>query len=134
MAKCEVCGRKAEIHHVVNRCQGGIDFNLNYKYLCSEHHRGDDGPHKNWRLDIQYKLEMQQRLWGTLYKEHYTLEEISEVLYINKNRVKKLMRSCKLYKEGYKKEDIILKLMGNKKYDSYMLEKYDDDFIPLFVG
>lgn len=134
MAKCEVCGRKAEIHHIVNRCQGGIDFSLNYKYLCSEHHRGGNGPHKNWRVDMHYKMEMQRYLCEILYKEYYTLEEIGEVLYINKNRAKKLMKSCKLHKEGYKKEDIILKLMGNKKYDSYMLEKYDDDFIPLIVG
>ena len=114
LAKCEVCGKKAEIHHVVNRCQGGIDFNLNYRYLCSEHHRGENGPHENWRTDLQYKLEMQESLWGILDKDFYNIDEISDALHINKSKTKKIIRSCRAYKEGYKKEDIIYKLMGNK--------------------
>ncbi|WP_027626782.1 HNH endonuclease [Clostridium lundense] len=132
MAKCEVCGRKAEIHHVVNKSQGGIDLPLNYKYLCSEHHRGKHGPHKDWKLDMQYKIEMQERLEEILYKDFYSLEELEELLEVNKSKVKRLIKSNKIYKEGYKKEDIIFLLMGNKRYEYRMLESYDD-FIPLFV-
>lgn len=133
MAKCEVCGKKAEIHHVVNKCQGGIDFHLNYKYLCAEHHRGKFGPHKDWRLDMQYKIEMQESLEKILYKDFYNLEELEELLSLNKNKMKRLIKNNKLYKEGYKKEDIIFVLMGKKRYEYIMLETYDDDFIPLFV-
>ncbi|GAA0718051.1 HNH endonuclease signature motif containing protein [Clostridium malenominatum] len=134
MARCEVCGKKAEIHHIVNRCQGGIDFDLNYKYLCSEHHRGENGPHKNWKIDLQYKLEMQENLCEILLKDFYNLEEISYILHINKNKTKKIMKHSKVYKEGYKKEDIIFKLMGNELYELNMLADYNDEFIPLFVG
>lgn len=134
LARCEVCGKKAEIHHIVNRCQGGIDFDLNYKYLCSEHHRGENGPHKNWKIDLQYKLEMQENLCEILLKDFYNLEEISYILHINKNKTKKIMKHSKVYKEGYKKEDIIFKLMGNELYELNMLADYNDEFIPLFVG
>lgn len=133
MTKCEVCGKRAEIHHIVNKCQSGIDFPLNYKYLCDEHHRGKYGPHKDWRLDIQYKLEMQENLEKILYKDFYSLEELESLLGLNKSKMKKLIKNNKIYKEGYKKEDIVLMIMGNKKYDYNMLEIYDDDFIPLFV-
>ncbi|WP_125152831.1 HNH endonuclease signature motif containing protein [Clostridium rectalis] len=133
MAKCEVCGKYAEVHHIINRCQGGLEFELNYKYLCSEHHRGEQGPHRNWALDIKYKLEMQGKLSILLCKEYYTIEELSKILNINKSKVKKTTKNIKRYKEGYKKQDILLKLMGNKIYSEYMLECYYD-FVPLIVG
>lgn len=134
LARCEVCGKRAEIHHIVNRCQGGIDFDLNYKYLCSEHHRGENSPHKNWKIDLQYKLEMQENLWEILLKDFYSLEELSHILNLNKNKTKKIMRHSKVYKEGYRKEDIVYKLMGNEIYELNMLADYNDEFIPLFVG
>lgn len=36
-----------EKHHIVFKSQGGLDFDLNYKYLDSNSHRGNLGPHKN---------------------------------------------------------------------------------------
>lgn len=77
---------------------------------------------------------MQENLERILFKDFYTLKELEELLHINKSKMKKIIRSHKVYKEGYKKEEIIFKLMGNKRYEYYMLESYDDDFIPLFVG
>ena len=132
MAKCEVCGARAEVHHIVNKCEGGIDYPLNYKYLCSEHHRGKEGPHKNYQVDIKYKLELQNKLKEILVKDYYNICELEILLHINKNKLKKMFKWYKIYKEGYRKEDIILKLMGGKIYSSYMLEEYDD-FIPLIV-
>lgn len=130
MAKCEVCGKNAEVHHIVNKCQGGIDFKFNYKYLCAEHHRGKTGPHKNKNIDIKYKLQMQYTLERVLYKDYYKIDELEKILFMNKSKLKKIFKNIKLYKEGYKKEDILYKLMGNKLYDEYMLEDYED-FIPL---
>lgn len=126
MYKCEICGREADIHHIVHKNEGGLDFPLNYKYLCPEHHRGKEGPHRNSKIDIEYKLELQERLERILYKDFYTTEELIEVLSLNKTKAKKFFKELKLYKEGYKKSDIIYRLMGKKKYNEYMLEDYYD--------
>lgn len=126
MLRCEICGKQADKHHIVYRSQGGVDFPINFRYLCSEHHRGKNGPHKNRRLDLEYKLEMQKNLEELLYKEYYTIEELSFLLEINKGMLKKLLKDYKLYKEGYKRADIIYRLMGKKLYTEEMLQEYYD--------
>lgn len=132
--KCEICGRDADIHHIVHKNEGGLDFPLNYKYLCCEHHRGKQGPHRNERTDLEYKLELQYRLENILRKNFYSFEELIDLLNLNKTKVKKLFSSLRLCKEGYKKEDIIYRLMGNHKYNEYMLEDYYDMMvINLFI-
>ncbi|WP_406543095.1 HNH endonuclease [Clostridium ljungdahlii] len=129
MLKCQICGKPADKHHIVYRYQGGVDFPLNFKYLCSEHHRGKSGPHKNRKLDLLYKVEMQQKLEKLLYKEFYMLDELVNLLQINKGMLKKLLKEYKLYKEGYRSFDVIYRLMGKKKYTEYMLQEYYD-----FIG
>jgi hypothetical protein len=44
------------------------------------------------------------------------------VLNINTNCLKKLVRNIKLFKEGYKTEDIVFNIMGKKAYNSEMIE------------
>jgi 5-methylcytosine-specific restriction endonuclease McrA len=90
--KCEICGKLADKHHIVYRSQGGVDFPLNFKYLCSEHHRGKNGPHKSRKIDLEYKLELQNKLEKLLYKEFYTLDELVKLIQINKGMLKKLLR------------------------------------------
>ncbi|MCM8711486.1 HNH endonuclease [Clostridium sp. SYSU_GA19001] len=126
MYKCEICGRKADIHHIVHKNEGGLDFPLNYKCLCPEHHRGKEGPHRNSKIDIEYKLELQDKLEGILSKDFYTIEELIELLSLNKTKAKKYFKELKLYKEGYRKSDVIYRLMGKKEYNEYMLEDYYD--------
>ena len=38
MEICEVkgCNQPGQRHHIVFRSQGGLDFKLNYKYLCPD--------------------------------------------------------------------------------------------------
>lgn len=127
--KCEICGRQADIHHIVHKNEGGLDFPLNYKCLCPEHHRGKEGPHRNHKIDIGYKLEMQDNLNNILYKEFYSSDELVGILELNKTKAKKFFRNLKVYKEGYKKSEIIYRLMGNKEYNEYMLEDYYDMMI-----
>lgn len=122
---CEVCNKKGDVHHIVFKCENGIDFPLNYKYLCPEHHRGKYGPHKNKSIDLKYKLQMQEKLFQILPKKYYKIEELCLLLQLNKSFLKKLFKNLKLYKEGYFKEDAILKLMGNKLYSEEMLDYYD---------
>ena len=126
LLKCQTCGKPADKHHIVYRSQGGLDFPLNFKYLCSEHHRGKNGPHKNKKIDLQYKLEMQKQLQKLLCKKFYRLDELTTLLQINKRMLKKLLKDYKLYKEGYKSIDVIYRLMGNKTYAEYMMEEYYD--------
>lgn len=130
--KCEICGREADIHHIVYKCEGGLDFPLNYKYLCVEHHRGKHGPHRDNKVDIEYKLELQENLEKLLRKDFYNLDELAEVIDLNKNKAKKLLKNLKLYKEGYEKSDIIYKLMGKERYDEIMLEDYYDIMVVNF--
>ena len=94
MLRCQICGKPAERHHIVYKSQGGVDFPLNFKYLCPEHHRGEYGPHKNRKLDLKYKLEMQHKLEKLLYKKFYTLDELITLLQINKGMLKKLLKDC----------------------------------------
>jgi len=122
--KCEVCGRTADKHHIVHRSQGGIDFPLNIKHLCHEHHRGKTGPHKNRTTDIQYKLELQDKLHTLLNKEFYKAEELADSLRINTGMARKLVKELKNHKEGYRSKDIIYRLMGEKEYHEYMLEEF----------
>ena len=121
MLKCEICGEPADKHHIVYKSQGGMEFPLNFRYLCSVHHRGPSGPHKNRSLDLEYKLDMQKKLENVLIKEYYTIEELVPLLNINKGMLKRLFKDCKESDEGFRKGDIIFRLMGRKKYDEGML-------------
>ena len=121
MLKCEICEEPADKHHIVYKSQGGIEFPLNFRYLCSVHHRGPSGPHKNRKLDLEYKLDMQKKLENVLIKEYYIIEELVPLLNINKGMIKRLFKDCKENHEGFRKRDIIFRLMGRKKYDEGML-------------
>ena len=59
-----------EKHHIVFKSQLGLDFELNYKYLTSEEHRGILGPHLNKSVDIAYKTEMEANLRRLLTDEY----------------------------------------------------------------
>ncbi len=127
MFKCEVCGNPADKHHIVYRSQGGIEFPLNFRYLCSEHHRGARGPHKDRRLDLEYKLHMQSKLEDILIEEVYAIEELVPLLNINKGMIKRLFKECKQNHMGLKKADIIFRLMGRKKYNEAMLLEVESE-------
>lgn len=47
------------------------------------------------------------------------------ILHINKRNAKQAVKFCRLYKEGYKKEDIIEGLMGGKLYSSDDIVDYE---------
>lgn len=121
MPLCEICNAPADIHHIVYRSEGGLDIELNYKYLCPKHHRGKYGPHHCKEVDLKYKLELQNKLFYILQKEYYSFKEIAHELNIPKNTLKRITRDLKIYKEGYKKIDIITKIMGNKLYSEEMI-------------
>lgn len=122
---CEICGQEADVHHIVQRSQGGYDFKLNYKYLCNTHHRGKKGPHFDKEIDLIYKLEFQNKLYELLPKKYYKSKELLNILELPPSSLRRLLKNLKQYKEGYDKEDIILKLMGGIKYTPEMLRQIE---------
>jgi hypothetical protein len=116
MQNCIICGEKGERHHIVFKSQGGIDIQVNYVYLCSEHHRGIMGPHKNREFDLELKLCMQQQLECILTKEYYTMKELIKLIGINPYHAKLISKQMHRYKFGYKRKNIIKRLMGNRLY------------------
>ena len=121
MSLCEICNSEADIHHIVHRSEGGFDIELNYKYLCSYHHRGKYGPHQSKEVDLRYKLDLQNKLFDILKKDYYAFKELALDLNIPKNTLKRITKNLKLYKEGYKKSDVIFKIMGEKFYSEEMI-------------
>lgn len=121
MLSCEICNAPADIHHIVHRSEGGFDIELNYKYLCPYHHRGKYGPHHSKEIDLRYKIDLQNKLYEILTKDYYYFKELSQILNIPNNTLKRITKDLRLYKEGYKKSDIIFKIMGNKFYTEEML-------------
>lgn len=116
MHKCVVCGKNGEKHHIVYKSQGWLDIPINYIYLCSEHHRELEGPHKNRTIDKQYKLSMQEKLFTILYKSYYNEEELKKLLKINPYQWGIIEKELHKYTNGYKKLHIIRRLMGGKLY------------------
>lgn len=105
-----------EKHHIVFRSQGGLDFELNYKYLTPEQHKGDNGPHLNKKTDLKYKKELQEKLEKILDKNYYSIEELTEILGLRERQAYKAFRKLPFHIEGLKKEDAIKRLMGGRFY------------------
>lgn len=124
MFRCDICGKTADKHHIVYRSHGGIDFPMNIMYLCNEHHRGKEGPHKNRNIDLQYKLQLKKKLEYTLNKSYFRSQELVDKLKINQGMIKRILKELKLYKEGYKTSDIVFRLMGNEDYQENTNEEF----------
>jgi len=104
-----------ERHHIVFKSQSGLDFELNYKRLTPEQHRGPNGPHMNRETDIRYKRELQKKLCKMFTDEYYTAKEIRKMLGIRPGQMK-AFRKLPQYSEGMKREDVIRRLMGGRLY------------------
>lgn len=117
---CEECGKPySELHHVIFKSQAKyLEYvPLNFKYLCHEHHRGNKSPHRCKKIDLQYKRELQAKINKMLDKDYYSLKELQSILNISKKEAERVVNKTALYKEGYKREDIIKRLLGGRSYD-----------------
>lgn len=116
---CERCNRTVtELHHIVYRSQAlyMANIKLNFMYLCPEHHRGNESPHMDKEIDFKYKYEMQEKLFQLFDKKYFTEKEIKELLETTSTEVKKITKKLPLYKEGYERLDIVIRLMGGRLY------------------
>jgi hypothetical protein len=118
MRFCEVCGcYNAEKHHVVFRSQGGLDFELNYKYLCADHHKGNYSPHKNRYVDLCYKKQMQEKLFNIFVGDEYSVAEAAFLIDCKEKDVAKRLKAAPRTASGnYESETIVRALMGGKLY------------------
>lgn len=116
MSHCVVCGKPGDTHHVIHKAEGGLETPLNYIYLCPEHHRGLMGPHRNSEVDLFYKLDMQKNLEDLFASKFYSAMEIRSLSQISNSNLKKFMKTNRLHKEGYERNDIIFFLMGGNIY------------------
>lgn len=105
-----------EKHHIIFKRQGGLDFELNYKYLKPEDHRGNLGPHRNRNIDLRYKKELEVKLRKLLTKEFYTTEELIQKLGLKKGQAYKAFRQIRKTSKGIYREDIIFRLLGHRYY------------------
>ena len=95
-----------------------LDYPLNIKQLGNSFscncHKGDNGPHHNEKKDLQYRQELQVKLQNIFSKNYYNGMEIKKLIQYTDKQIRLLTKLLKPYPEGYKKEDIIYKLMGDE--------------------
>lgn len=112
---CYICGEDASsYHHIVYRSENKalIKSELNLIPLCDKCHskiHSKDGEELNHKL----RLKLQNDLEFLFMKNYLTEQDIKEILEINDNACKLLLKSLEQYKEGYKREDILLACMGH---------------------
>ena len=119
MLPCEYpnCRKPGQKHHIVFRSQGGMNINVNYKYLCAEHHTGSKAAvHNNREYDLQLKREMQDRLFKIFNHDTYSIDEIAEKIGYDKRRLEKRFKTVSQISGRYKREDIVRHLMGDRLY------------------
>ena len=118
MKRCVICGRPAEEYNIVFRSKAAymVNVEINKKQLCEEHHRVNNSPHMNTKIDLQYKLELQKKLFEIFSKRFYSEKEIQALLDISETETKAIVKVLRRYKEGYDRLDIVVKCMGGKLY------------------
>jgi hypothetical protein len=107
-----------ELHHIIFKSKAPYMANVpvNFIYLIPEEHRGKNGPHHNRKKDLELKLMLQVKLRNKFSNSHYTLEQIKEILGVSTKIVERIVKPLKITKDGYLKEDIILRMMGGRFY------------------
>ena len=72
-------------------------------------------------IDGAFSEKGMNKLYDMLKKEYYSFKELALELDIPKNTLKRITKNLKLYKEGYKRSDVIFKIMGEKFYSEEMI-------------
>ena len=104
-----------EKHHIIFKSSGGLDFDLNYKYLTANNHRGNNGPHMNRETNLRYKRELEEKLRQLFTRESYLLSEVIELLGLDIKQAQKAFKRLESV-DGIEREDIIYKLLGDRYY------------------
>lgn len=118
MKLCEVigCMQMGQKHHIVFRSQGGLDIDVNFKYLCPEHHTGKESPHQDREIDLEFKREMQEKLYWLFREEEYTVDEIVRILGRDGNKIKRKFKKIRNRGGEYGRDEIVRAIMGGRIY------------------
>lgn len=107
----------AELHHIVFRSQGGLNFKLNLIPLSVEEHKGDDGPHKNRQRDLELKQWLQEQLFEMFQRDElYTLKEIASKLGMREKTLYKPFKRVDMTAGEYLGKNVVKRLMGGRFY------------------
>ncbi len=123
--KCVVCGKEGDTHHIIHKDEGGLEYPLNRIYLCNEHHRGINGPHRDPEVDMKYKKELQMTLHELFPDSFYREEDIRKRAKLSNSLLRTLVKTLKRDKEGFRKVDIIDFLMSGYQ----LVEDDEHDFL-----
>lgn len=113
---CPLCfsDKNIQRHHMVFQSQVKelAHCKLNFIYVCRACHVKIHK--KDSELDEEVKLKFRNKIELKFLKRYLTYEEVKSVLEISNTATKKLLKGLVVYKEGYKREDIINRCMGIK--------------------
>lgn len=120
-SECYECHKNCfcEIHHIVERShmKSMENVRLNFLHLCSECHRtGKHAVHKDRKVDLRYKQDLQFKLQQIFHNDYYNIHQIRIALEISKSEAEKLCRTLHIYKEGYSSKELIVHMMGDRNY------------------
>lgn len=120
MRECQECGAWTYTHghHKIpkGRDKRGWDFPGNIIHLCLLCHMGDNGPHHCRAKALEYFRDVQLYLKLKLTEPHYTPDALSATIQLPLKQAYKVVRLLRPAGGGYRKEDIIYRLLGNR-YD-----------------
>ena len=116
--KCELCKLRpaSEIHHIIYRshCKALIKSDINLIPLCQQCHAKIHRGKESKELNHKLRLQFQNKLEILFDKEYLTEKEINDVLKISQTALKGLLKTLTVYKEGYKREDVIRVCCGGR--------------------
>lgn len=119
MRPCEICGRPGQKHHIVFRSQGGMNIQLNFAYLCPEHHtEGRNAAHNDRAFDLLLKIRMQRRLEEMFRDPEYGVCKIAKLIGYDRRRLGCRMKAVPKKAGKYRREDIIRFFMGGRLYEA----------------
>jgi hypothetical protein len=111
--------RPGQGHHIISKKQAPYmrHVPINITPLCVIHHTSSPtGIHHNKALMIRYRQEFQLKLQLIFTKDFYSFKEIKELLECSDNTVKAITKTLIKHKEGFKTEDLIIHMMGDRSY------------------
>lgn len=106
-------------HHIVSKKKAPYmkHVPMNITPLCVIHHTSSPtGIHHNKEMMLRYRQELQLRYTLMLTKDYYNHSELKKLLNCSDNTVKAIVKRLPYRKEGYKREDLIFRFMGEENY------------------
>jgi hypothetical protein len=112
-------------HHIISRKRAPymVHVPMNIVPLCIKHHtESPTGIHHDKEMMLRYIQEFQLKLTLLLDKPYYEHKGLKELLKCSDNSIKAITKTLIRGKEGYKREDLIFRMMGNRNYLDEVIE------------